>query len=73
MTRQELETALDSGRLEINGCYNGSGWYRARRNGKTRTWKRDAERFEVPIKWAFKNYGTIDRHNLDSKAIRIAD
>lgn len=36
---------------------------RWRRNGATRTWKRDPERFEVPIKHGMYQYATIDAHN----------
>lgn len=29
-------------------------------NGRVRTWKRDAERVEVPVKYGFREYATFD-------------
>jgi len=58
MTRQEYDEALDKHRLYLvmpNGkCYL------MRRNGMTRTWKREPERFEIPCKYSFRGYYTID-------------
>mgnify|MGYP003394573501 FL=1 len=34
-----------------------------RRNGQTRTWKRDVARFEVPIKYGLYEYSTINQNN----------
>lgn len=69
MNRFTFETALDSHNLQI--CPNANHWYDVRRNGRTRTWKRDPARFEIPVKYAFKNtilvtdswfnIGTVDR------------
>ena len=69
MNRFTFETALDSHNLQISPA-NGR-WYDVRRNGRTRTWKRDPARFEIPIKWAFRetllvtdsffNFGSVDR------------
>lgn len=36
---------------------------RYRRNGRTRTWKRSPERFEIPVKYGLYGYGTIDAGN----------
>jgi len=38
---------------------------RTRRNGKTRTWKRDLDRFEIPVKYGLYEYYTIDNTNHD--------
>lgn len=40
----------------ITARYRDGGAYQARRNGKTRTWKREPERFSVPCKVGFKGY-----------------
>ena len=48
MTRTEIEKALDTGLLWA-AMANGRYW-RLRRNGATKTWKRDAARFEIPVK-----------------------
>lgn len=39
---------------------------RWRVNGKLRVWKRDADRFELPVKHGLYYYGTITNHNVDS-------
>ena len=36
---------------------------RWRRNGRTKTWKRDASRFRVPIKFGLYHYGEITETN----------
>src|SRR5215470_1573103 len=46
MTRQELETALDAGKLFAH-MRNGK-WWRLRRNGKTQTWKTRPTEFRIP-------------------------
>lgn len=58
MTREQIENALDSGRLLIH-TYSGK-WYKTRRNGRTRTWKRSPQKFCIPIKFAFNACVTID-------------
>ena len=61
-TRQQLETALDAGRLSVR-METGNPW-RARRNGKTQTWKTRPAAFRIPIKYGFKSYGNIDHNNV---------
>ena len=36
---------------------------RVRRNGKTRTWKRTPNRFEIPVKYGLYQYYIIDDTN----------
>lgn len=36
-----------------------------RRNGKTQTWVRSPERFEVPVKFGMYSYGHITQTNAD--------
>lgn len=57
MTREEIEKALDEGRLWMQ--VRGGRWWICRRNGKTRTWKRTVFRFEIPIKAGLKVTGRI--------------
>lgn len=52
MTREQVETALDRGALQAS--FNGSQWYDIRRNGATKTWKRDPNKVEIPCKVGFK-------------------
>ncbi len=53
MTRLELEAALDSGKLEVQWA-NGT-WHSVRRNGASKTWKRDPLRFAIPVKTGFRD------------------
>ena len=39
---------------------------KVRRNGKTQTWKRDADRFRIPIKHGLYSYGEITQDNAGS-------
>jgi hypothetical protein len=71
MTREAFEAALDSGRLEtllqtILGTRGEPRWYRCRRNGRTRTWKRDTTRFAIPIKFRLKNCDLITSEDFYS-------
>jgi hypothetical protein len=34
-----------------------------RRNGQTKTWKRDENRFEIPVKFGLYDYGYITNEN----------
>jgi hypothetical protein len=56
MTRDEIETALDRGRLQMQsvGHYSGGKWYDVRRNGATKTWKRNPHKVEIPCKVGFR-------------------
>lgn len=58
LSLDEVEAALDSHRLEVQAT-NGH-WYTIRRNGATRRWKRDPERYRIPFKWGFQNYGALE-------------
>lgn len=57
--RLDAETALDSGKLYAQRSV-GKFWL-ARRNGATKTWKTDPNRFRIPIKYGFKEYATIEQ------------
>jgi hypothetical protein len=39
------------------------GRFNWRRNGKTKTWKRSPERFQVPIKFGLYTYGYLTEVN----------
>ena len=51
MTFDEIETALDAGQLQIS--YDHGSWLSVRRNGRTKLWKRDVDRFNIPCKLGF--------------------
>lgn len=65
-----IEKALDAHRLYLvmpNGkCYL------MRRNGMTKRWKKDPERFEIPCKYAFRGYYKID-DSCRPEWFRVAD
>ena len=55
--RADIEMALDTSRLYVNV---GRGkWWLCRRNGATKTWKRDAARYYIPFKAGFRDYGNV--------------
>lgn len=69
MTRQAIETALDQGKVEI---LMGTGkWWRARRNGRTQTWKTRPSHFRIPIKFGLRGYDAIDHDNMNGVYFRI--
>lgn len=57
MTLKQLETALDRGHISVK-MSNGN-WWKVRRNGKTQTWKRDTNKFRIPVKVGLTTYGEI--------------
>lgn len=57
MTQQELEVALDSGMLEVR-MSNGR-WWKARRNGVSKSWSTKPGYFEIPCKIGFNSYMTL--------------
>jgi hypothetical protein len=55
--RDAIETALAAGHLwALVG--NGRYW-RLRRNGATKTWKRNPAKFRIPVKAGLKTYGEV--------------
>lgn len=65
----EIESFLDSGSLEVE-MRSGRYW-QIRRNGQTKTWKRDPERFRIPFKCGLRTTGAIESLDLASQGIRI--
>ena len=70
MTRIEIETALDEGRLQAQ-MVNGN-WWDVRRNGQTKTWKTRPTEFRIPVKMGCKSlmlryFGCdyIDQNNMN--------
>ncbi len=59
---QEIGAQLDRGM--ICAAMHGGKWYRARRNGATKTWKTRPGEFRIPIKAGFKACGYIEHNNL---------
>lgn len=61
MLRTEIEAALSDGNLWAKMA-NGRFW-RCRRNGATKLWKRDPSRFEIPVKAGLKACGRVSNEN----------
>lgn len=60
LSLEQIESNLDSGCLKAPTT-SGTTWM-VKRNGRTRTWKRDPMRFEIPVKVGFREYSTIDQN-----------
>jgi hypothetical protein len=57
VTLQDIESALDGGRLWV-AMANGN-WWKARRNGATKLWKTRPADFQIPIKAGLRATGRI--------------
>lgn len=61
LSLEQIESNLDAGLLKcpMRTSANGYSLWQVRRNGKTRRWKRDPMRFEIPVKIGFRQCATI--------------
>ena len=59
--RLAIEGALERGHLWA-AMQNGRYW-RLRRNGATKLWRREADRFSIPVKAGFKSCARIDENS----------
>lgn len=57
LSLREIEVNLDIGALKAPTT-KGTLWI-VRRNGKTRRWKREPERFSIPVKIGFRSFAYI--------------
>jgi hypothetical protein len=57
ITKQNIDALLDAGLVEVH-MKNGN-WWKIRRNGQTKRWKRDTNRIKVPFKMGLYGYGAI--------------
>jgi hypothetical protein len=69
MTRKEIETALDTGRLWLRRGRTTNA-IRCRRNGRTATWKTRPTEFSIPIKFGFRGTGRVDHSNTELFEVR---
>jgi hypothetical protein len=66
ITRDNIDALLDAGALEV-AMSNGT-WWRIRRNGATKRWKRDPARIYVPFKAGMYTYGAITETHFNGAA-----
>lgn len=64
ITRQNLDQLLDAGKLQI--CTLDGKWYKVRRNGRTKLYKKEPLQIRLPIKWGFKQTGAITTTDFDN-------
>lgn len=64
VSRSDIETALDKGCLWVR-MGNGN-WWKARRNGQTKTWKTRPMDFQIPIKAGFRATGRISETDAET-------
>ena len=57
ITRENIDDLLDRGKIET--AMSNFKWWRIRRNGVTKHWKRDAARIYVPFKAGLRLYGNL--------------
>lgn len=62
VTMKDIDEVLDAGELEI--AVAGGRWWTARRNGRTKRWKRDPSRIRVPIKYGLYGYAAIEEQDF---------
>lgn len=65
----EIENVLDHGKLYIQ--VTATKFYKARRNGATKIWKKSPGHFEIPVKFGFKDCARISETYVGTKFIRI--
>lgn len=61
LSLSQIEENLDAGCLKapMRTSADGYSLWSVRRNGRTKTWKRDPMRFEIPVTIGFRHYATI--------------
>lgn len=68
-SRQEVDLALDEGRVEV--MVRPNRWWKVRRNGKTYVPKRAPDGWYVPVKYGLYGYGRLDQSDFDNNRARI--
>lgn len=60
-----VQQAMTSSEFHLdNGCNGTDKRYHVRRNGKTQRWKRDVNKFRIPVKHGLYTYGNIDNYSM---------
>lgn len=63
--KSEINQLIDSGKIQV--LMSGGKWWNIRRNGKTKTWKRNPNRFLIPYKAGIHIYGHITEADFDKE------
>jgi hypothetical protein len=76
ITRANVDALLDAGKIEV-ATTNGN-WWRIRRNGATKTWKKYPARIRIPFKMGLYGHGAIEESDFIGGALnpahfRVAD
>ena len=71
ITVSNIDALLDAGEIEV-AMANGN-WWKVRRNGATKRWKRDASRIRTPLKMGFRGTACVTeldfRHGPNGDAL----
>lgn len=76
ITRSNIDTLLDTGRIEA--AMSRGRWWKIRRNGKTKKWVTDENRIRIPVKaglratYAITEFDFNDEGVLDKNRFRVA-
>ncbi len=68
--KADYEQALDAGKLYAKAT--AGAWWLARRNGRTKLWKRTPDKYRIPIKTGLRQHQEIT-HLSNVENFRIAD
>lgn len=67
ITRENIDKLLDARRIEA--AMRDGKWWRIRRNGATKRFKRDPMRIRVPVKAGMKSYYTITEADFGADGV----
>jgi len=62
ITRENVNAQLDDGLMLVRA--GGNRWYKMRRGGQTRTWKKSPERIYIPYRYSFNGTGKIEEKDF---------
>lgn len=66
ITKANIDELLDA--HQICAAMKNGAWWRLRRNGATKRWKRDTNRIYVPVKAGLKSYYAITESDFALRA-----
>lgn len=69
ITQEEADTASVFHDPRTRSCNSPQGPFRWRRNGATQRWKRDTERFRIPVKFGMYTHAQFTNGSRDVEAM----